>query len=206
MYRDFGAGRWVPRDHIVEVTIPVGARAGTRLLFPGLGDELPPTQQQQRQQRQAVSGCSGGGHVASPGSGSGSGFGAVSRDLVLVLQEAPNVRYVRRGDDLVTKAIVPLSTALGGGTVHLRRLDGSKARLRSSRFANLVPLALSEVITPDSETILIGEGMPRPDDPQEHGNMVVQFKLEFPRTLTPEQRQAVKLALQPQPPQSRGAT
>ncbi len=129
-----------------------------------------------------------------------------------------------------------------------------------------VPLTLSEVITPDSETILIGEGMPLPHQPRERGNMVgelegqgrtrdqsreipiavrsrtqpyadvctdsalglgsrvripsshrtdphprranprhaishsqiVRYNLEFPKTLSPEQRQAVKAALQPQ--------
>lgn len=49
-------------------------------------------------------------------------------DLVLTLREAPHPHYVRRENDLVTRAVIPLATALCGGTVHLRQLDGRKVR------------------------------------------------------------------------------
>lgn len=289
-------------------------------------------------------------------------------DLVLVVQEAPNGRYLRRGNDLITKvrgagacpssycaphptphppypathisplppgpraappfglclplpvgccqAIIPLSTAIGGGTIHLTQLDGRRVRGAASGgagpsparhkgayvcgFMSLhvlharascvcggrgggslsgegwlagglsvlvregggalalphpgeththmgrrracsgassgmllvpspprahvlrrcgraqVPLELSNIVTPDTELIIIGEGMPitrkaaavaaaggvrQPgaEERQERGNMVVQFKVEFPKQLPAETRQQVKALLEPPP-------
>ncbi len=174
-------------------------------------------------------------------------------DLVLTLREAPHPHYVRRQNDLVTRAVIPLATALCGGTVHLRQLDGRKVReagpasagswgrragwakvgswarvfgdgrydRRSGRwqgvpmlhvrlcvsspahywYAHLcprrgsllpvapqLPLVITDVVHPGSETIILDEGMPLPAeeqpgahqpavDTEQRGNMVVIFKV-----------------------------
>lgn len=111
-------------------------------------------------------------------------------ELVLIVRELPHARYLRRGDDIITRATVPLAIALGGGTVHLLGLDG-----------RALPIDLSSrVVQPGMEQILIGEGMPVPERPGERGNMVVQFDVAFPERLSEEQRAGLLALLAPAGP------
>jgi hypothetical protein len=63
---------------VPQVRLPRGVAPGTRLRYPGLGDELP-----------GAAGRSGP---------------SAARDLVLVVRELPHPRYARRGSDLTTQA------------------------------------------------------------------------------------------------------
>lgn len=107
------------------------------------------------------------------------------RDLILIVRELPHARYVRRGDNLITRATVPLATALSGGRVHLLGLDG-----------RALPIDLSgRVVHPGLEEILIGEGMPVPERPGERGNLVVQYDVAFPEKLSEVQRKGLRSLL-----------
>lgn len=97
-------------------------------------------------------------------------------DVMVVIQEQPHAQYARLGNDLVTIQRVPLLTALTGGSVQVSRLD-----------ANMVDVELTDVVAPGSEVVLGGQGMPDPENPTgTHGNLIVRFEVEFPRSLDAE--------------------
>jgi DnaJ-class molecular chaperone len=50
--------------------------------------------------------------------------GAPLGPLALVVRAAPHPRFARRGSDLVHRVRLPLYTALAGGAVAVRTLDG----------------------------------------------------------------------------------
>lgn len=92
---------------------------------------------------------------------------------MVVIQEQPHAHYARLGNDLVTIQRVPLLTALTGGSVQVAGLD-----------ANTVDVQLTNVVAPGSEVVLGGQGMPDPENPSgSHGNLIVRFEVEFPRSL-----------------------
>ena len=44
---------------------------------------------------------------------------------------------------------------------------------------------------------LTGEGMPYAEDNSKRGDLVIEFDIEYPKTLTPESKALIKQALQP---------
>lgn len=103
-----------------------------------------------------IIGAGKGNHVA----------GSPPADVVFVLRQALHPRYERRGHDLHLRLPVPLVTALTGGTVELTTLD-----------QRTLSLTLAEVVTPHSEHVVMGEGMPISRSPGQRGNLHVTFEV-----------------------------
>jgi DnaJ homolog subfamily B member 4 len=114
---------------------------------------------------------------------------------VFVIAEQPHPRFTRRGNDLHTRVQLPLVTALtgssesgatGAGVVAVRHLDGRNLPL---------PLGNSP-ITPGTTLKLVGEGMPiSRSSPGQRGDMYVTVDVVFPKSLTAEQKAALRRAL-----------
>jgi DnaJ family protein B protein 4 len=96
----------------------------------------------------------------------------------------PHDRFKREGDDLIYTARVTLKEALCGTTVEVLTLD--ERRLR-------VPV--NEVISPGYEKIVRGEGMPNQKNPEQKGDLHIKFEIIFPRSLTEQQRNALRRIL-----------
>uniref|UniRef100_A0AC34QSH0 Chaperone DnaJ C-terminal domain-containing protein n=1 Tax=Panagrolaimus sp. JU765 TaxID=591449 RepID=A0AC34QSH0_9BILA len=71
-------------------------------------------------------------------------------------------------------AKLTLSEAISGCTKNLRTLDG-----RDLHFT-LLP---GEVISHDECKVIQGEGMPTRRDPTEKGDLIINFKVDFPKHL-----------------------
>ncbi|EFN59562.1 hypothetical protein CHLNCDRAFT_18104 [Chlorella variabilis] len=104
--------------------------------------------------------------------------GQPAQDIVFVVRQKPHPVFAREGDDLVTTQRIPLSKALGGGTIDIPSLDNRVLR---------VPL--KEVVRPGYERVVVGEGMPNSKTGAK-GNLRVRFALEFPRKQLSEQERA----------------
>ncbi|KAK9838097.1 hypothetical protein WJX81_001295 [Elliptochloris bilobata] len=102
-----------------------------------------------------------------PGRGAG--------NLMLVVRQALHAHFERRGDDLLHNAEVPLLLALAGGPVPVQALDGRPLQV-----------AAPGVITPDSELVVRGEGMPHIEGGG-RGDLRVRCRIAFPQRLSPLQ-------------------
>ena len=77
--------------------------------------------------------------------------------------------------------------ALTGGAIEVPTLDGRTIR---------VPI--NEIVSPGYCKRVVGEGMPlaiEPPSPATRGDLLVQFKVDFPQTLSPERKALLKQAL-----------
>ncbi|CAG9462517.1 unnamed protein product [Pedinophyceae sp. YPF-701] len=95
---------------------------------------------------------------------------------VYVLKLAPHDRFERDGDDLVYKAVIPVSKALSGCTLDILHLDGRQ-----------LAVPVLDVAYPGKRTVIKGEGLPRRDG-SGRGDLVVEFGSKFPRYLTQTQK------------------
>lgn len=109
--------------------------------------------------------------------------GVVPGDIVFVLEERPHNVFSRRGDDLIYKHKVSLADALCGTTVEFQHLNGTVKK---------VPL--SDPVAPDRKKLLRGEGMPNSKTGRK-GDLIIEFDVEFPRTLNSRQKAAIREAL-----------
>ncbi|XP_061341549.1 uncharacterized protein LOC133287880 isoform X2 [Gastrolobium bilobum] len=95
----------------------------------------------------------------------------IAADLVFIIDEKPHSVFTRDGNDLVVTHKVSLAEAeaLTGSTIQLTALDG-----------RALTIVVNNVIDPNYEEVISGEGMPISKDPSKRGNLRIKFNIEFP--------------------------
>lgn len=104
--------------------------------------------------------------------------GGTRGDLYITFRIAPDLTFVRQGDDLYTELPLPLTTAVLGGEVTLTTLMAETLRLKVGAGTQ-----------PEGKLRLKGKGFPRYKKDGERGDLIVTFNVVLPTTLTPEQRE-----------------
>lgn len=107
--------------------------------------------------------------------------GVIPADLVFIVDEKPHRVFSRDGNDLIVTQKISLAEALTGSTVHLTTLDGRS-----------LTIPINNVIQPNTEHVVPGEGMPLPKDPSKKGNLRIKFDIKFPVRLTSTQKSGIK--------------
>ena len=99
--------------------------------------------------------------------------------LFLKMTVTPHPTFTRKGNDLYTEADVPFENAILGGEIEVQTMRG-KVRL---------------TIPPDSKSgqniRLSGQGMPKLDSSDEHGDLYVAVRPTLPEALTDEERELI---------------
>lgn len=131
-------------------------------------------------------GMANGQRITFQGEGDG-GPNIIPGDVIFVLEEQPHARFERRGNDLFYKQKLDLLTALGGGSFDIEQLDGQWIH---------VTIGEGEIISPNQFKLVKGKGMPSQRF-HNHGDLIIEFEIEFPKTVTPENLQLLEKALPP---------
>ena len=112
----------------------------------------------------------------------------IAEDIVFVIRELKNDRFVREGDDLHYECRVPLADALCGFVRDIVMLDQPQQRIK--RLNQKLPV--SNLTT----KVLTGEGMPLSKHPDRKGDLIINFVVDFPsQELTDEQKEQIRSAL-----------
>lgn len=107
------------------------------------------------------------------------------QDIEFEIKEKPHPVFTRKGCNLYTTMTISLLEALTGFRKEIKRLDGSSLIVQEPE---------SSITQSGQEKIIIGEGMPNYKS-GEKGDLFLKFKVEFPKSLTPEQRETLKSVL-----------
>ena len=114
------------------------------------------------------------------GKGGVSSSGGSAGDLYLKVQVAEHPVFQRVEDDLVVEHRIPFSEACLGTTLEVATLDGKKFNVK-------VPAGVQQ----EAKLRIKGHGLPA--GPIGHrGDLLVKIAVRIPKTLTPEQEEAVK--------------
>uniref|UniRef100_A0A1I7SCM0 DnaJ subfamily A member 1 n=1 Tax=Bursaphelenchus xylophilus TaxID=6326 RepID=A0A1I7SCM0_BURXY len=112
-------------------------------------------------------------------------------NVVIVLDEQNHPVFTREGDNLILSQQLNITEALCGTQRKIKTLDG-----RQIMFTTLP----GEVIKHNDTKIVQHEGMPRHKHPDEKGDLIIHFKVEFPDKIN-ERNIARLFALLPGKPQ-----
>ncbi|KAJ1019643.1 hypothetical protein NDA18_006120 [Ustilago nuda] len=133
----------------------------------------------------------GAGHEVSPGS---------FQDVVFIVDEKPHAHFRRDGDDLrvtiplnLVDALDPPKAGTPGSRKQILTLDGRKIDIPIPQ-----PTGGKTSVTPGKTTRLANEGMPiSKTGGKRKGDLVVEWSVQLPETLTWAQREGVRKVLAP---------
>jgi len=118
-----------------------------------------------------------GTRVRMAGEGGPGAAGGEAGDLYLRVRVAPDPQFERQGDDLRATVPMDLYTAILGGEVRVPTLNGS------------VRLTVPEGTQNGRVFRLRAKGMPRLQQPGQHGDLYAKVDVRLPTDLTPRQRE-----------------
>ncbi|XP_952090.1 molecular chaperone, putative [Theileria annulata] len=105
---------------------------------------------------------------------------ATPGDLIFIIKTKKHMRFVRDGNNLIYKFTVPLVKALTGFNAVLTTLDNRRLTIR-----------VTEVVSHKSRKVIAREGMPLSKNPNQRGDLILEFDVVFPETLTNEQKASI---------------
>uniref|UniRef100_W5KHD6 DnaJ heat shock protein family (Hsp40) member B13 n=1 Tax=Astyanax mexicanus TaxID=7994 RepID=W5KHD6_ASTMX len=108
----------------------------------------------------------------------------IPADIIFIVRQKPHPRFTRQNADLTYTAHISLEMALTGFAVEVATLDG-----------RLLNIPVNDIVHPEYSKVVPGEGMPLSSNPSTKGDLIIQFKTQYPEKLTPEKRQLLKQAL-----------
>lgn len=111
--------------------------------------------------------------------------GARAGDVNVKISIKDHPTFVRKGADLYMAKKITLLEALTGANFKIRHLDGTEVTIASSP---------TDVIGPKTIKVVQGKGMPFYQDSISHGNLIIQFDVEFPTSgsIKKEHREVLK--------------
>ncbi|OHT10235.1 DnaJ subfamily B member 4 [Tritrichomonas foetus] len=108
--------------------------------------------------------------------------GLPPQDVVFIIKERAHDIFKREKDDLVVEHTITLRQSLCGFTMYQNGIDGKEQKL-----------TVTDVVAPGSERRISGQGMPKKGGGR--GDLIFRFKVQFPGSLTGDQKDLIKRAL-----------
>jgi DnaJ-class molecular chaperone len=108
----------------------------------------------------------------------------IKGDVKIIVVIKNETAFVRSGQDLIFKKNLSLKESLCGFTFQITHLNGKIFGINNS----------TTVIPPGSKKVINSMGMMK--DGQPAGNLIIEFEIDFPTSLTPEQKNGIALLLE----------
>uniref|UniRef100_A0A0R3RYY0 DnaJ homolog subfamily B member 13 n=1 Tax=Elaeophora elaphi TaxID=1147741 RepID=A0A0R3RYY0_9BILA len=110
--------------------------------------------------------------------------GRVPADIVFVIKDKHHPKFKREGADIRYTHKLALRDALCGTVVHIPTLDGTT-----------YPMRINDVIRPNMTRRLTGQGLPNPKMAGRRGDLIVEFDVKFPDSLSSASKELIMNAL-----------
>jgi DnaJ family protein B protein 4 len=101
--------------------------------------------------------------------------------IQFVLEEKPHPIFKRDGNNLKMNLPLSFKESLTGFSKEVTTIDGRR-----------IPFTRSQPVQPNTSTTYPGLGMPISKSPGQRGDLEITFKVDYPISLTPEQKHAIE--------------
>ncbi|CAL8069096.1 unnamed protein product [Calicophoron daubneyi] len=118
-------------------------------------------------------GWKAGTRITFPREGDEMPGGNIPADVVFTVKDRSHKYFKREGTDVRYIARISLKKALCGGTVTVPTIEEGK-----------VNLALKDIVRPGTTKRISGQGLPYLKEPQRRGDIIVEFQIVFPDSLS----------------------
>lgn len=105
----------------------------------------------------------------------------IPADVIFTVKDQLHESFRREGYDLIYTCRISLEKALLGCNVDIETLDN-----------RILHVPITDVIRPGYKKVVQREGMPHPDDPNQYGNLIIEFEIDFPNSMTPGKKYLIR--------------
>jgi len=110
--------------------------------------------------------------------------GRIPADIAFVIKDKPHQHFKREGSDIRYCLKISLRDALCGFTTKIPTLDGTSR-----------PYKAAKIVKPGYKEKILGEGLPNPKNGGRRGDLLVDFEIRFPDTLSTDAKLMIQNAL-----------
>lgn len=107
--------------------------------------------------------------------------GQIPGDVKFIIKEKPHPKFKREKNDLIYKANITLEEALTGCVVPIETLDG-----------RVVNFPVRRIVSPETRDRISEEGMPISKQPGQRGDLIIEYNIQFPKSLSQDQKIQIK--------------
>jgi len=108
----------------------------------------------------------------------------IPADFVFIVKDKEDSRFCRDGVDLIYTCPISLCKALTGTTVEIRTVD-----------ERLLHLPITDIVCPGYRKVVPEEGMPHSNNGDLKGNLIIEFDIQYPKSLSPDKKALIRKAL-----------
>ncbi|XP_017776520.1 PREDICTED: dnaJ homolog subfamily B member 13 isoform X1 [Nicrophorus vespilloides] len=104
-------------------------------------------------------------------------------DIIFVVEDRPHEHFIREGNNLITQAEISLEESLLGTTITINSIDHRTIRI-----------PITDIVCPNYEKLVPGEGMPIVDQYSEKGDLIIRFNVIYPKYLPKASKEMMEKA------------
>ncbi|SCW02583.1 LAFE_0F09692g1_1 [Lachancea fermentati] len=178
-----GASSPPPEEETVQVNLPVsledlftGKKKSFKITRKGPGG----TPEKQQVDIQLKPGWKAGTKITYKNEGDYNPRTGGRQTMQFIIQEKPHETFKRDGNDLIYTLPLTFKESLLGFSKNIQTIDG-----------RTLPLSRVQPIQPSEKSTYPGQGMPLPKNPTQRGNLIINYKVDYPTSLTDAQKRAI---------------